>query len=105
MARVCRKCVVIDCTNRFHNFVRTWIPMHVRERVGCYQPGLRLQKDIVTGTALGDIVWHDRDLDGVLYHYVYSALELRSEMARAGLKVKFVNNLLARRVVLVGTKR
>jgi len=104
MARVSRRRVVIDCTNQLHDFVRTWLPMHVRERVGCYRPGLRLRKDIVTGNALGDIILQDRDLDAVLYHYVYSALELRNEMARAGLAVKFVNNLLARRVVLAGTK-
>ena len=105
MARVSRKRVIIDCTNQLYDFVRTWLPMHVRKLVGCYRPGLRLRKDVVTGTNPGDIIWHDRDLDGVLYHYVYNALGLRNEMARAGLVVKFVNNILSRRVVLVGVKR
>jgi hypothetical protein len=70
-----------------------------------YRPGLKLKDDVVAGTNLGDIVWHDRELNEMLYHYVYSVLELRHEMMQAGLAVKVVNHWLARHVVLIGTKR
>jgi len=105
MARVSRDRVIIDCLNRLHDLARTWLPVHVRVLAGCYRPGLKLKDDVVAGTNLGDIVWHDRELDEMLYHYVYSALELWHEMVLAGLAVKIVNHWLARYVVLIGTKR
>ncbi len=105
MVRVSRKRVVIDCTNRIADWIVTWLPLHVRKLLGCYRAGLSLRQDIVTGTNLGDIVLHDRELDAVLYHYVYSAWELRREMKQAGLRVKFANSPLDRRVVLIGDKK
>ena len=76
----------------------------MRGWTGCYKPGIQLRKDVATGIHLGDIVYYDRELDAVLYHYVYSALELREEMRQAGLRVQVVNSILARRVVLIGIK-
>jgi len=105
MVRVSRKYVIIDCTNRLFDLPVVWLPLYVRKLLGCYRPGLRLREDVVSGTNLGDIVYHDRELDAVLYHYVYSFLELRGEMRRAGLKVTALNGMLSRRVVLVGVKR
>lgn len=105
MARVSRKRVIIDCANRLCDLAVVWLPMYVRHWAGCYRPGLQLRKDVCSGRNLGEIVFHDRELDAVLYHYVYSSLELKEEMERAGLRVHAVNSILARRVALVGDKR
>lgn len=104
MVRVSKKLVIIDCNNRLHDLATVWLSQHVRRWTGCYKPGIQLRKDVATGLHLGDIVYHDRELDAILYHYVYSALELREEMRRAGLSVQVVNSIIARRVVLIGSK-
>ena len=102
MVRVARKRVVIDCLNRLSELWKIWLPIYTMRILGSYRPGLKLGNDVVTGLELGDIVWHDRDLDAVLYHHVYDALELWRNMADAGLKAKAVNPILSKRVVLAG---
>ncbi len=104
MTRVSRKYVIIDCNNRLGDPI-VWIPKWFKKKIGLYHYGEKLGIDVVSGLRYGDIVWYDRSVDCVLYHYIYSVLELKKEMKKCGLKVKILPHIYSKKTICMGLRK